>query len=196
MSNLTPAGGYVRCSTDVQEDSPEQQKKEILTYASLHGYEITSWFNDFGKSGTTFEQRPEFQRLLAVVERGAPFRAVICYDESRWGRAIDAEENGYWRVHFRRKGVAVLLVKTSIDPKHEYAPMLKSFESIQASQYSKKLSELTLRGAKNNGKYSSGGVCSVWLQTSRVELEGRWTTCAHSGRLVHQGSRKSHMATR
>jgi len=39
------------------------------------------------------------------------------------------------------------LSKTSIDPKHEYAPMLKAFEGVQASQYSKKLSELTLRGA-------------------------------------------------
>ena len=50
-----------------------------------------------------------------------------------------------------------VLVKTSIDPENEFAPMMSSLESIQASQFSKKLSELTLRGAKNNGIYSSGG---------------------------------------
>jgi len=44
-----------------------------------------------------------------------------------------------------------------VDPKNEFAPMLKAFEGVQASQYSKKLSELTLRGAKNNGIYSNGG---------------------------------------
>jgi site-specific DNA recombinase len=151
------AVGYIRCSTDQQEDSPEQQKRAILEYADRHGHTVSGWYIDFGKSGTTFDQRPEFRRLLAAVENRPAFSLVIAYDESRWGRAIDSEENTYWRVHFRRHGVDVVLVKTSIDPNHEYAPMLKSFEGIQASQYSKKLSELTLRGAMSNGRFSSGG---------------------------------------
>ena len=151
------AVGYLRCSTDMQEDSPEQQRREILTFASTQGFRVSEWFIDHGKSGTTFEQRPEFQRLKKVVEAGPTFKTVICYDESRWGRAIDSEENTYWRVHFRRHGVRVLLVKTSVDPKNDFAPMLQAFEGVQASQYSKKLSELTLRGAKANETFSSGG---------------------------------------
>src|SRR5262245_50069418 len=137
---MTPlrAVGYVRCSTDQQDDSPEQQKREILTYAEASGYQIADWFVDFGKSGTTFDQRPEFIRLASIVEGQPTFSAVICYDESRWGRAIDSEENTFWRVKFRKAGVEVLLVKTAIDPRHEYAPMLKAFEGVQASQYSKK----------------------------------------------------------
>ena len=157
MANKIPAVGYVRCSTEMQEDSPEQQKKEIVAFADARGYNIGEWFVDFGKSGTTFDQRAEFQRLRQATENHPSFKAVICYDESRWGRAIDAEENTFWRVHFRRCGVDVILVKTSIDPKNEFAPMLKAFEGVQASQYSKKLSELTLRGAMNNGRFSSGG---------------------------------------
>ncbi len=157
MSNPKIAVGYVRCSTELQEDSPEQQKKEILAFAERNGHSIIEWFVDFGISGTTFEQRPEFQRLKRKVEHHPRFEAVICYDESRWGRAIHSEDNTYFRRHFERHGVQVLLVKTAIDPNHEYAPMLKAFEGIQASQYSKKLSELTLRGAKSNGIYSSGG---------------------------------------
>jgi site-specific DNA recombinase len=157
MHETKSAVGYVRCSTDQQEDSPEQQKKAIQEFALLKGYEITDWFVDFGRSGTTFDQRPEFQRLRAAVENQPSFGAVICYDESRWGRAIDSEENTYWRFHFRMRGVEVLLVKTSIDPGHEFAPMLKAFEGVQASQYSKKLSEVTFRGQANNGIYSSGG---------------------------------------
>ena len=152
-----PAVGYVRCSTEMQEDSPGQQKKEILNFANAKGYTVLEWFEDFGKSGTTFDQRSGFQDLRKAVENKHSFKAVICYDESRWGRAIDAEENTFWRVHFRKNGVDVVLVKTSIDPRHEYAPMLKAFEGVQASQYSKKLSELTLRGAMNNGRFSSGG---------------------------------------
>ena len=185
MTNKIPAVGYVRCSTEMQEDSPEQQKKEIEAFAIIHGYEVGEWFVDFGKSGTTFDQRSEFQRLRHATENHPTFKAVICYDESRWGRAIDAEENTFWRVHFRRCGVDVVLVKTSIDPKHEFAPMLKAFEGVQASQYSKKLSELTLRGALNNGRFSSGGTApygysraaiNTKTQVTRILKDGEWCT--------------------
>lgn len=165
------AAGYIRCSTDLQEESPEQQKKEILSFAERSGFSITEWYVDFGKSGTTFEQRPEFLRLRRKVEESPNFQAVICYDESRWGRAIDAEENTYWRVHFRKHGVEVLLVKTSVDPKNEFAPMLKAFEGVQASQYSKKLSELTLRGAMSNGAFSNGGPAPYGYTRIAVNLK-------------------------
>ena len=157
MSLQIPAVGYVRCSTEQQEDSPEQQKKAILEFATKNGFDILEWFTDFGKSGTNFDQRLEFQRLRQIVEGKPPFQAVICYDESRWGRPIDPDESTYWSFYFRQRGVEVVLVKTSIDPKNEFAPMMKSFEVIQASQYSKKLSELVLRGGMNNKGYSNGG---------------------------------------
>lgn len=171
MQALIPAVGYVRCSTEMQEDSPDQQKKEILAFAARRGYSILEWFVDFGKSGTTFELRPEFERLRHEVDRGPKFRVVICYDESRWGRAIDSDENTYWRVYFRRQKVDVVLVKTAIDPSHEYAPMLQSFEGIVASQYSKRLSDVTLRGAKNNGRFSNGGTAPYGYQRVAVNLK-------------------------
>ncbi|MBM4167152.1 MAG: hypothetical protein FJ218_09590 [Ignavibacteria bacterium] len=173
MNKNNNAVGYVRCSTDLQEDSPEQQKKEILSFAEQKGYNLTEWYVDFGKSGTTFEQRLEFQRLKRCVENKPSFSVVICYDESRWGRAIDSEENTYERVYFKKHGVNVLLVKTSIDPQHEFAPMLKAFEGVQASQYSKKLSELTLRGAKNNGIYSSGGTAPYGYKRVAVNTKNQ-----------------------
>ncbi len=170
MNNNIPAVGYVRCSTEQQEDSPEQQKKAILEFASKNGFSILEWFTDFGKSGTNFEQRLEFQRLRQVVEGTPPFQAVVCYDESRWGRPIDPEESTYWRFYFRQRGVDVVLVKTSIDPNNEFAPMMKSFEGIQASQYSKKLSELVLRGGLNNKGYSNGGSAPYGYKRIAVNL--------------------------
>jgi hypothetical protein len=181
MSDKKQAVGYVRCSTEMQEDSPEQQKKEIERFAALNGYTIQEWYIDFGKSGTTFTERPEFMRLKKVVESHPTFSEVICYDESRWGRAIDAEENTYWRVHFRKHGVDVLLVKSSIDPKHEFAPMLKAFEGVQASQYSKKLSELTLRGSMENGIFSNGGVAPYGYVRKAINLK------TDSERILQQG---------
>src|ERR1041385_5250509 len=103
------AVGYVRCSTEMQEDSPDQQRKEIESFAIMKGYTMLDWYVDFGKSGTTFDQRPEFLRLKTRVESKPDFQAVICYDESRWGRAIDAEENTFWRFFFRKRNVDVVL---------------------------------------------------------------------------------------
>jgi len=171
MSKQIPAVGYVRCSTEQQDDSPEQQQKAILSFAETKGYDVQEWFTDFGKSGTTFDQRPAFQQLRQAVEGNPPFQAVICYDESRWGRPIDPEESTYWRFYFRQRGVDVVPVITSIDPKSEFAPMLKSFESIQASQYSKKLSELTLRGGMNNKEYSNGGTAPYGYKRVAVNLK-------------------------
>lgn len=75
--------------------------------------------------------------------------------------------------NFRKHGVNVLLVKTAIDPNSEFAPMLKAFEGVQASQYSKKLSELTLRGAMNNDIYSSGGTAPYgYCRTARNTKTG------------------------
>ncbi|MBC8044645.1 MAG: recombinase family protein [Rhizobacter sp.] len=158
-SSLKPAAGYVRCSTEMQTDSPEQQRKEIEAFAKAGGYVIADWFVDFGKSGTTFQQRPEFLRLQKAVEMKPVFRYVICYDESRWGRAIDTDESTYWRFHFRKFGVEVVLVKTVVDAKSIFAPMMTAMEAVQASEYSRKLSELTLRGTKANAqnKFSNGG---------------------------------------
>lgn len=183
MSSPRKAVAYMRCSTDMQEDSPDQQEKAIREYAQGHGFEVVDKFVDFGESGTTFDQRPGFMALKNTVDRSPGFAAVIAYDESRWGRAIDAEENTFWRVYFRKRGVDVLLVKSSIDPQHEFAPMLKAFEGVQASQYSKKLSELTLRGAKDNGAYSNGGSAPFGYRrvavnqktgADRVLAEGEW----------------------
>lgn len=165
------AVGYVRCSTETQEDSPDQQKKEILKFAELKGYTIIDWYEDFGKSGTTFNLRPAFMRLAEDIQKSPKFSTVICYDESRWGRAIDSEENTFWRVTFRQRGIDVLRVKTSVDPTNAFAPIMSSMESVLASEYSKKLSELTLRGAKANGIWSNGGTAPYGYRRIAVDLK-------------------------
>lgn len=52
-------------------------------------------------------------------------------------------------------------------------PMMKAFEGVQASQFSKKLSELTHRGQANNGVYSSGGTAPYGFRRVAVNLKTR-----------------------
>ena len=61
-NGLIPAAGYVRMSTDDQNDSPDRQRHEIQALAERDGYEILRWYEDHGISGTASKNRPGFQR--------------------------------------------------------------------------------------------------------------------------------------
>ncbi len=101
------AAVYFRCSTEKQDKSIADQKRVIEQYASENHLEITTWFaEDEGKSGTSFEKRPGFMKMLRLVESGAnDFSQILVYDVDRWGRPTDPDESNYWEYHFRRLGV-------------------------------------------------------------------------------------------
>ena len=100
LDKLKIAAGYVRCSTEQQDDSIDQQKREISKWADQGGYKVIRWFEDDGKSGTSFEKRPAFVEMKNRVECDPGFEYVLVYDESRWGRAKRIRESSYWKVHF------------------------------------------------------------------------------------------------
>jgi site-specific DNA recombinase len=155
------AVGYVRCSTDAQsETSPPQQRQQILAEAERRGYSIAEWFEDVGKSGTSFEKRPEFNRLLQRVMAKPSFEAVICLDETRWGRA-GAEDNLYYKRHFKKIGnVDVLLVNTIARTGNRTMDAVCSvFEGGLSHEESVKKSERTLIGCESaiQEGHSAGG---------------------------------------
>ena len=43
---MKKAVGYLRRSTDKQEQSLEDQKREILFFANREGFEMTGWYSD------------------------------------------------------------------------------------------------------------------------------------------------------
>ena len=49
---LVPAGGYVRMSSDQQEDSPARQRQDIKALAERSGYRVLRWYEDHGLTGT------------------------------------------------------------------------------------------------------------------------------------------------
>jgi len=61
---LIPAVGYVRMSTDRQEDSPARQKAEIWELAKRGNYKISEWYEDHGLTGTE-SAIPGISKLLA-----------------------------------------------------------------------------------------------------------------------------------
>lgn len=154
------AVGYVRCSTDMQDDSVDQQKKEIQKWASENDYSILRWYEDEGKSGMSFEKRSAFVSMIQRVETKPDFHFILVYDESRWGRPNNPRENTYWKFHAERHGVRVRIINSSSKNENDIGSFVTEVvESAEASEYSKKLSRSTLRGSlANAGKgFSSGG---------------------------------------
>ena len=154
------AVGYLRCSTDLQDDSVEQQRKAIQQWAAENDFQVIDWYEDEGKSGTSFEKRPAFNRMMRRVESGVNFHYILVYDESRWGRPNNPRENTYWKVHAERYGIRVRVINSGSKNENDIGSFVTEVvESAEASEYSKKLSRSTLRGAKANALngFSSGG---------------------------------------
>lgn len=82
---LLDAAGYIRMSTDRQEQSPARQRSEIKRLAEREGYRIAEWYEDLGKSGTESSKRTGFQKLLADAKQ-KKFEAVLVYEISRVSR--------------------------------------------------------------------------------------------------------------
>lgn len=104
--SLIPAVGYVRMSTDKQEDSPARQRGEIERLAERSGYSIIAWYEDHGLTGTESANRPEFQRLMTDAKSGR-FRAVLMYELSRFSREDALDAMMHWRA-LRDAGVKLV----------------------------------------------------------------------------------------
>ena len=89
------AVGYLRRSTDRQEQSIPDQRKAIERYAAKHGLELAQFFVDDAISGTSATRRPAFQEIVGQAqEERRQFSYVIVYYVKRFGR-LDNDEAGY-----------------------------------------------------------------------------------------------------
>lgn len=93
----TAAVGYVRRSTDRQEQSIPDQKKAIDAYAAEHGLRLDRFYVDDAISGASTLGRRAFQQMIQEAQSPArPFDLIVVYDVKRFGR-IDNDEAGYYR---------------------------------------------------------------------------------------------------
>jgi DNA invertase Pin-like site-specific DNA recombinase len=77
--------GYIRVSTDQQENSVISQKDMLLSYSKLHGMEIDDFFIDFGISGKNTIKREKYLELMELV-KGDKVKNIITTSLSRWSR--------------------------------------------------------------------------------------------------------------
>jgi DNA invertase Pin-like site-specific DNA recombinase len=105
-SLLVPAAQYVRMSDEAQQYSVDNQKEAIAQYAALLGFKVVKTYADLGKSGVIAKNRSGLRELLKDVVSGeAPYRAVLVYDVSRWGRFPNNDEAAHYEYICASSGV-------------------------------------------------------------------------------------------
>lgn len=176
MMEKKRAAGYIRCSTDMQDQSLEGQRNAIEAYAEQHDLEVVQWFEDEGKSGTTTEKRPGFCEMIRVVENGQKdFQLILVYDVSRWGRYGDANEPAYWEFHCKRHGVGVAFTNESfLNDNSPGSAIMKQVSRTSAGEYSKRLAIDTIRGCRMNAArgFFNGGTPPYGYRRILTEADG------------------------
>lgn len=86
--NTKYAYGYVRVSTDKQEElSPESQEKLLREYAKNHNMVLLDIFFEIGVSGRKANKRPEFQKMVSMAKsEDHPVDCILVWKFSRFAR--------------------------------------------------------------------------------------------------------------
>lgn len=140
---------YARCSTDMQDQSVEDQITATSDYAAKNGYQIVRQpFVDQGRSGVTAVKRKGFMDMIHLIESGrADFDVILTYDVSRWGRFPDDDEAGYWQHHCKRNGVQVIYTHEPFSNERSLAnSMALNLKRSMSSEYVRNLSKYVTRG--------------------------------------------------
>ena len=138
---------YARLSVDDgydgESNSISNQKEILLKYAKDNGFRNTQFFVDDGISGTTFD-RPDFQRMNAMIERGE-IGTVIVKDLSRFGRNY-LESGNYLEMKYPALNVRFIAIQENVDTFRgtgtEMMPFTNIFNEWYAAQTSKKIREV------------------------------------------------------
>lgn len=166
--------GYLRRSTDRQEQSIPDQRKAVERYATEQGLTVERWYTDDAISGTSVAGRKAFQELIADAQKpGCSFRFVVVYDVKRFGR-VDSDEAGYYRHVLKTRGVEVLYATEGFAAPGmscETDDLLRPVKQWQARQESKDLSRVTIRGllSRSTGGWWMGGVPPLGYATLRTQ---------------------------
>ncbi len=160
---LEIGAAYIRVSTDDQAElSPDAQMRVIRDAARADGFMIPEEFifmEKKGISGRKADNRPEFQKMIAVAksQSPAPFRRLYLWKFSRFAR--NQEESIFYKGILRKKcGVEIKSVSEPI-AEGMFGRLIETIIEWFDEYYSINLSGEVLRGmsekALRNGYQSS-----------------------------------------
>jgi len=154
----TQAVSYVRMSSDVQTESPEQQRESNAKLAEEHNCEIVREYFDSGISGAETTKRKAFMQMLDDVETKGDFEVILAWDQDRFSRG-DSLEVGELIAPLRRNGVKLITHAQGVIDWTDFAGrIVYSVQQEGKNQFLVDLSRNSLRGKLKAAK--EGRLCS------------------------------------
>ena len=188
-----PAAEYVRMSTDYQEYSIENQRATISKYAADHGYIVVATYSDPGRSGVRLKGRPGLAQLLKdVVSGNAPFRAILVYDVSRWGRFQDLDEAAHYEFLCKCHGAPIrYCAEEFVNEQGLPNLVMKALKRTMAAEYSRELGVKVFAGMANLARlgFRTAGDPGYGLRRLMVSPNGQKRVILEPG---EQKSLKNH----
>lgn len=163
-------------STEHQQYSPENQSAAIVEYAESHNFDIVRTYSDAAKSGVALKHRVGLRQLLQdVVAGAAPYRAVLVYDISRWGRFQDTDESAHYEFLCKSAGVPVhYCAETFANDGTFPSLMMKALKRTMAGEFSRELGVKVLAGHKRLARlgFRQGAIPGYGLRRMLVSASG------------------------
>jgi DNA invertase Pin-like site-specific DNA recombinase len=186
---LVPAAQYLRMSTEHQQYSLANQADAIARYATEHRFQIVKTYSDGAKSGLRIANRPGLKQLLKdVVDGKFPFRAILVYDVSRWGRFQDADESAHYEYLCKSMGVPVHYCAEIFTNDNSISGLIvKAVKRTMAGEYSRELSVKVKAGLVRltTMGYKAGGYPPYGMRRMLLDVHGK------PKQLLADGERKS-----
>ena len=142
------AYGYVRVSTDKQEElSPDSQEKLLREYAAKNNIIILKVFFEIGISGRKADKRPEFQKMIGLAKStDHPVDVILVWKFSRFAR--NQEESIVYKSLLRKQSnVDVVSVSEPLID-GPFGSLIERIIEWMDEYYSIRLSGEVLRGMK------------------------------------------------
>jgi DNA invertase Pin-like site-specific DNA recombinase len=174
---LIPVAQYLRMSTEHQKYSLDNQVAANGEYAEKNGFMVIKSYVDAGKSGLALKHREGLAQLLHdVTAEKQPYRAILVYDVSRWGRFQDTDEAAYYEFLCKRAGVPIYYcAETFANDGSMPSAIFKSLKRLMAGEYSRDLSAKVYEGSKRTAErgFRTGGTAGYGFRRMLISSIGQ-----------------------
>lgn len=146
------AYGYIRVSTDKQEElSPDSQEKLLREYAAKNNIIILKFFYELGVSGRKADKRPEFQSMIGLAKSSDhPVDLILVWKFSRFAR--NQEESIVYKSLLRQKSNVDVVSVSEPLVDGPFGSLIERIIEWMDEYYSIRLSGEVLRGMREKAE--------------------------------------------